>query len=108
MVRPIINFYRVQVLETASVFEVDSCHYIHGKETIYCSKHESLKAWIGLQPGMKRRLECLALCFKETVDWRCDYCREDQHFCKCEIDEDKLVFCDRGVFVPPRDRDLPF
>lgn len=108
MVRPVLNFYRVQDLQTASVFDFDGCIYLHGKETLYFAKHKSLADWIASKPVMRRRLEFLKTAFDGSDDWRCTWCRSDQHECNCEVNSDGVVINKYGLFVPGFDDEIPF
>lgn len=108
MVRPVLSFYRVQDLETASIFEVDSCIYLHAKEQVYSAKHKSLRDWIASKPHLHNRMNVLTECFLGQYSWTCVWCGEDQHACPCEVDTDGLVWVNGNVGVPFKDGDLPF
>ena len=108
MVRPVVHFYCVQDLQTASVFNIDGCVYLHAKETIYFAKHKSLADWIESKPVVRRRLEFLKTSFDGSDDWRCSWCRCDQHACICEVNEDGLIINEYGIFIPGYDETIPF
>lgn len=84
MVRPVKRYYRIGRLETASIFDVDGCLYIHHESEVYSAKHKSLADWIRLQPAIKKRLSFLRNCFEDNFEWNCSWCQEDEHFCCCE------------------------
>ena len=108
MVRPVKRYYRIGRLETASVFDVDGCLYIHHESEVYSAKHKSLADWMKLQPAIKARLECLRKCFEDDAEWKCCWCQLDQHGCSCEIDANGLVWDENGPIIPMGSAGFPF
>lgn len=108
MVYPLKRYFRIVRLETASIFTVDGCTYIHWESEVYASKHKSLSDWIALNPRLERRLEFLSKCFEVTSDFCCVWCGEDQALCYCEVDANGLVWNQQGVGIPFQDGEFPF
>ena len=108
MVRTVRRYFRIVPLETASIFCVDGCIYIHAESEFFYARHESLKDWIGSNPGLKNRLACIDRCFEDQADHVCETCRRDQQVCNCEIDANGLVWGPFGVRCDRDDEDFPF
>ena len=108
MVRTVRRYYRICRIETASVFNVDGCIYIHYESEVFCSRHRSLKDWIDSKPVVKSRLRCLDQCFERQSYDLCHTCRREEQSCICEADSDGLFWGPFGVRAERSDDDFPF
>ena len=108
MVRTVRRYYRVVRLETASLFKVDGCIYIHHESEVFCDRYKSLRDWIDSKPGVKNRLSCLDQCLESQSSSLCHTCRRDEQVCECEVDSIGLVWGPFGVRCVRSDDDFPF
>ena len=100
----------------AAVIWIDD-NELHGTFHHSCWQgYESLTSWMMQQPPrspvcgnvLSKRLDIWQKVFHEDHAWVCDWCREDQHFCECEVDANGLVWTKHGVGIPFEDWDMPF
>ena len=108
MVRTVRRYFRVVRLETASIFNVDGCIYIHHESEVYCSRHKSLSSWLNSKPEVMNRVFRPEERDSDPDVVLCPTCRRDEAVCICEIDECGLLWGPFGVGCRRYPGSLPF